>query len=405
MTAQACDVLGMGLWSYVGVLMLMFGVAWLSVLRPGSSLRRALIGVAAFNMVSGSSLVLVGLRDSLPFWFGHTLPNVLGVIGYVLMWRAGQALVGMSESTREHWAVVLLGSALVMWFGFSAGDEQRRVAAGFGAAALAAFRGAWLVARHLRARGSPVFAALTMLCCWGVGLPLAARAIIGLTMAPVLDVDVDLHASEGLAHICLVMVFGLNVLIAHFAFGRAVLDAERLASRDPLTGLDDRRTVEQALDFEWKHRRGRPLVLLALAVDDLLLLRGQWGVTTSDAVIAEVALLLRAQMRPGDVLGHAGNGHFLMLLPNTTMADAVRLAKRLLRGVAHDRSLHPDGSLALTLSAGIAVASDHGRAEALMAHAETDCRLAQAAGGNRLSDRPAAATWVDADPPPAAAAS
>lgn len=401
MDAQACDVYGWRLWFYVGCLMLMFGVAWLTVLRHGSSLRRALVGVAVFNLVMGVSLLLVGLRDSLPYWMGYTLVNPLQIVAYVVIWRAGQAMVGMPESTREQGLVLVLSGVLTLMFGFSKADEPWLLAVAYGGNAWVALRGPWLIARRLSASGARNFALVTRLCGLGIGLPMAARAIAGVWMGPGVDVDVELQASQRVAYVCLVVVFCVNVLMAHYVFGRAVLDAERLSSRDPLTGLDDRRTVEQALDYEWGQRRGRPLVLLTLAVDELSQLRSQWGVPTCDAVIAEVALLLRAHMRPGDVLGHAGNGTFLMLLPNTTMADAVRLSKRLLRSVAHDRSLHPDGGQALTLSAGLAVASDHAQPQAMVQRAETLCQRAQLAGGNRLDDRPAAATWVDADPPAA----
>ena len=72
-------------------------------------------------------------------------------------------------------------------------------------------------------------------------------------------------------------------------------------------------------------------------------------------MIAELALQLRLMMRPADVVGHAGDGVFLVLLPYTTAQNAARWARTVLAAVSRDDGLHPDTDERLGVSAGMAM--------------------------------------------------
>ncbi len=88
------DVLGLSLWAFVGVLQLLFGATWIAAARLSDTLRRALLAMAWFNLMLGTSLLLVGWRGEGPYFLTHTVSNLMQVVGCVLLRQAGCGLTG-----------------------------------------------------------------------------------------------------------------------------------------------------------------------------------------------------------------------------------------------------------------------------------------------------------------------
>ncbi len=129
-----------------------------------------------------------------------------------------------------------------------------------------------------------------------------------------------------------------------------------LASTDGLTGLANRRRLDQVLQQEWSRgmRSGKPLSLMMIDVDHFKAFNDRHGHHGGDVALRNVAQTLAATIRrPGDLAARYGGEEFLVVLPETDLAGAkiiaekIRVAVQSLRPFAGDR--HP-----VTVSIGIA---------------------------------------------------
>jgi diguanylate cyclase (GGDEF)-like protein len=181
----------------------------------------------------------------------------------------------------------------------------------------------------------------------------------------------------------------------------ARLEAQRLARTDPLTGTLNRRHFAELAEreFERARRSGGPVALLLLDFDDFKRINDDHGHAAGDAVLKAAAAAVAARLRMVDVLARWGGEEFVVLLPGTPQAEAVRVAERLREAVMAVATPIADGRTARTsTSIGVAVAErGSGSLQALVAAADQAMYAAKHAGRNRV----AAATGPSA---PAAAA-
>jgi two-component system cell cycle response regulator len=174
-----------------------------------------------------------------------------------------------------------------------------------------------------------------------------------------------------------------------------VLDNARLAQRlrelsmiDGMTRLLNRRTVHQRLSEEWERARryGGTLSVLLADLDHFKQVNDTYGHLAGDAVLAAVADVLRLQARTADVIGRYGGEEFLLLLPNTDLANACRAARRLLEAIARHPVRIEDGEVTVTTSVGVASLSElteEATPDSLLALADQRLYEAKAAGRNR----------------------
>ncbi|ACU72839.1 diguanylate cyclase [Catenulispora acidiphila DSM 44928] len=130
-----------------------------------------------------------------------------------------------------------------------------------------------------------------------------------------------------------------------------------LARADPLTGLVNHRGFEEALGrAQVRHSRdGRPVSLLAIDIDRFKDVNDTWGHPAGDAVLQELAKLLAAYFRSGDVIARVGGEEFAVLISDCGVHEALRRAQGLLGRVRED-SLTWDHRI--TVSIGVATVPD-----------------------------------------------
>jgi diguanylate cyclase (GGDEF)-like protein len=166
-------------------------------------------------------------------------------------------------------------------------------------------------------------------------------------------------------------------------------EVEYLATRDGLTGLANRRLFEETLQREMarSYRRRAPLALVVLDVDHFKDVNDTAGHQAGDAVLREVGGALARNTKASDLAARYGGDEFVVLLPDCTAANALRVAERLRAAVAHDVTAVP-----VTVSAGVgAVPENAGDGERLVAAADAALYAAKGEGRNRSvrSSRPA----------------
>ena len=188
------------------------------------------------------------------------------------------------------------------------------------------------------------------------------------------------------------------------ALDRALFDMAALASHDALTGLHNRRFLDDAIPIAAAraHREGNPMGLLLLDLDHFKIINDRHGHQAGDEVLRQVARRLQATTRPGDVLARYGGEEFAVIAPGTDQAALTNLAARLCAAVRAEPVVLPDGrAVALTVSVGAAcLPADADQPEELVRLVDSALYIAKAAGRNRVVHHAACAPGGPAAAPP-----
>lgn len=162
---------------------------------------------------------------------------------------------------------------------------------------------------------------------------------------------------------------------------------ERLAITDDLTGLYNRRQAMHRLEEHWAlgDRYQRPVAVVTLDIDHFKRLNDEHGHPAGDAVLRQVAEVLRGCVRATDTACRIGGEEFLVVLPNQTLQEAEFCGERC-RAAVEARMFQADGkSLRLTISAGVASRrGDMHQCVELLAEADTALYAAKRSGRNAV---------------------
>jgi two-component system cell cycle response regulator len=175
-------------------------------------------------------------------------------------------------------------------------------------------------------------------------------------------------------------------------------DGLRLAMRDPLTGLYNRRFAAPQLAAIAARSRdeGSQFAVMVMDLDRFKQVNDVYGHAAGDQVLIEVARRLTANLRESDILARIGGEEFLAILPRCCMTVARRVAERLCQ-VMEDQPIQllSGDELCVTVSIGVAVASADGEAsfavEGLVEQADLALLESKGAGRNQVTYRMTAA--------------
>ncbi len=162
------------------------------------------------------------------------------------------------------------------------------------------------------------------------------------------------------------------------------------ARHDPLTGLANRRRLEEAARGLWAKDSGHvsPISIILYDVDRFKSYNDLYGHQAGDECLRQVAACALAEIgADDDVAARYGGEEFILLLPRTPLDEARRAAERLRAAVAALRIPHSGGEElgVVTASFGVASAdSAHCRFEALTAEADAALYRAKRSGRNRV---------------------
>ncbi|WP_198173684.1 sensor domain-containing diguanylate cyclase [Lysobacter soli] len=135
------------------------------------------------------------------------------------------------------------------------------------------------------------------------------------------------------------------------------------AVRDPLTGLFNRRYLEESLAREIARcqRREQPLAVLMLDIDHFKAFNDRHGHAMGDAALSAFARMLKTRCRPEDIACRYGGEEFTLILPETDLGTALERAEDIRAGAAMLRIGESDGAmLRITVSIGVALMPEHG---------------------------------------------
>jgi diguanylate cyclase (GGDEF)-like protein len=162
-------------------------------------------------------------------------------------------------------------------------------------------------------------------------------------------------------------------------------ELEALSRRDALTGVLNRRAMEEALSQETAraHRHGHALSMVMLDIDHFKRVNDTHGHPGGDQVLRSFAKVTSSVLREGDVLFRYGGEEFAVLLPHTALEGALNAAQRMLSAVAATPFDVAGAILSLTASAGVACLTPKGNGAALVAQADAALYAAKNSGRNR----------------------
>jgi diguanylate cyclase (GGDEF)-like protein len=170
---------------------------------------------------------------------------------------------------------------------------------------------------------------------------------------------------------------------------RAELEQRKAALTDSLTGVANRRAFFHRGGplLDWAVAERRPAALLLFDLDRFKEVNDTAGHQAGDRVLKVFCDLVAATMRPGDLFGRLGGEEFACLLSDTSITHALQTAERVRREFEAMRV--PGLSINLTVSVGVAMASEAGRnLPALLAIADRALYRAKADGRNRVAPAP-----------------
>jgi diguanylate cyclase (GGDEF)-like protein/PAS domain S-box-containing protein len=143
------------------------------------------------------------------------------------------------------------------------------------------------------------------------------------------------------------------------ALTRLAAELEDKAQRDALTGLANRRGLDEMLarELERAQRSGGALAAVLVDADDFKRVNDTLGHATGDIVLQDMARRMVDVLRPTDCLARVGGDEFLAILPETRLAEAVKVAERLRLAIAA-HPVHVGGEgIEATASLGVGLVS------------------------------------------------
>lgn len=348
------DIEGLGDWAKAVVLI--GGASGLTSMR-GIFPDAIAIVAASSLLLLGQLLLIIGLQR-----FSGRMPT----------WRPPLDLIG---------AVLLL----ILWLTYGSHSYQGRLfimsLAHIGFSAVGAYL-AW----HALPKG---FGSRFLCMFFLLGVVVATWRIATLPIAATETDDIFDH--NPIQQIYLGMfslgALGLSIGFILLANERLRVELEFMATRDPLTGALNRRAFFSRAEIEWARgmRAHRPLAAISSDIDFFKKVNDKHGHHIGDLVIKDYTHRATRMLRLPDILARFGGEEFVILLPDTGMAEAIQVAERIRREIENqgDKNLP-----SYTVSLGVSIAQgDAGQAisvEALLAEADAALYRAKQRGRNRV---------------------
>ena len=168
---------------------------------------------------------------------------------------------------------------------------------------------------------------------------------------------------------------------------RAQQTIRELADSDPLTGVLNRRAILllAAGRMASARRRGHPLSVVTLDLDEFKALNDRHGHAAGDLVLNGVTRCMNSIKREEDALGRLGGDEFVVFVPFADTSGAVGLAERFRRAIADEKLVFGDHELRITASFGVATLQEgDGSALDMLHRADRALYVAKRRGGNAV---------------------
>jgi diguanylate cyclase (GGDEF)-like protein/PAS domain S-box-containing protein len=200
------------------------------------------------------------------------------------------------------------------------------------------------------------------------------------------DIEAEQKALEGYKRLAVAAASQIALSLANLRL-RETLREQSI--RDPLTGLYNRRFLQEALEKELQRavRKERPVSVIFLDIDHFKKFNDEFGHDAGDSVLTSMADILRLHFRAEDLVCRYGGEEFAVVLPEATLQDALARAEELRKNTREFKLVHRGVLLRhITISAGIAVFPEHGQSGSeLLARADACLYQSKENGRDRVT--------------------
>ena len=368
----------------VSLQLALYALLWALIGLAIKDARPAIVQWTGYALATAAAAALLGWRPDGPVWLTHTGSSAATLLSLILASRGVLLFLGLRPPDKLLLALAAAATLCFGWVGPYDTDYRLAVMGFFNLVVLVAIF-LQCARSFIREFGLPVsavaaFPVLALVCLNGYFLVRgAARG--GLDLAGSGAVPVATWT------VTLVSAAAFTFLFMFLVSFRMQQDLRRQASHDAITGLPNRRAMEQRLQMEWDRsvRYNKPLVVIAVDVDHFKRINDQYGHAVGDTALIAVAKALQDSSRENDQVRRCGGEEFLILMPEAIMqSDGMAMAERLREAVACMELTSPGGeAIALSASFGVSgwLASDQHR-EDMLRRADSAMYAAKANGRN-----------------------
>ena len=375
-----------------GLMQAVLALVWLLGSWLIGDTRRAAVHWAGFAALSALSFALLTtalhIDDRLSAELVRAVGNLFGVISLLALHRGIRLFVGGEVGFRIDGialAVVLVAAGI----GVTPGGGSVRVVITSSVLTLLALtmsRDLIVHARDDLQLRWPVALGMPMILAAGGFAFRAGRAALNPgSVSSEMIRDSALNVGSVLFYIVLMLAFHATLMV--LVASRLTAQLRHRSRHDGLTGLLDRRAIDEALQgqIQRSRRTGETFSVLMLDLDHFKAINDRFGHATGDLALKHVATLLREVLREVDSLGRIGGEEFLALMPGAALDAAGPVAERVRERLALSPMVLDGEAVAISASIGMAQwSSPDEDASQLVGRADSALYAAKAQGRDRV---------------------
>lgn len=340
--------------------------------------------LAVGALMSAVGLFLLALRGVAPPLISEILANALLLPGWMIFDYGIAEAAGKKPSIKLGMLLCGLVLGSLAWHSLLYPNRPARILAHHMLLFIFDIYAAYACLKAPKSSRTPTFRIiaaflifLSMACLWRV-----ANDVLGMTLS-----IFHIPSRIMLVAASIVIFPIITMLLALQTSQRLQEEINEQAGHDMLTGAFNRRAFDELVNREWSRsvRHGYPFSLLTVDIDHFKTFNDQHGHQTGDAALVKVSNTAQTALRSNDIWCRYGGEEFVVLLPNTTIAQAITVAERLRSSVGKATIATPSGLLNISVSIG---ASERSQAQSRWTEvlADSDAALyrAKASGRNRV---------------------
>ena len=282
---------------------------------------------------------------------------LLAITGLVLLQHGVWHFTGQKRRYAPH-AALLATAALASWIGADPVWRREQAVVHYTITMTLYLWTAWDLyryARHTLGLRFPWVLAVPLLLA---GVNSAGRALRTALKPDALATEIASHSSlnVGTAMAVVAVIAMLHAMLMALVVARLIQQLRWRARHDGLTGLLNRRAMQEAIDEQLhrSRRAGDTFAVVMVDLDHFKSINDRHGHAAGDRALKHTAALLQTHVREVDRVGRFGGEEFIVLLPGVGLAQAAQTAEALRAHLAAQQVPREGGPLALSASFGVA---------------------------------------------------
>ena len=272
--------------------------------------------------------LMFSVQGQLPGFIAFPVSNLVLWCGLYLIYLGSEHFFGLTPRMGPWLALLAVGLLVMSWFTLI--DPSYHVRLVFSTLLRGFLLGmmAWLVLRQ----GANTFARVLAVCVLSSATAVQLMRVVTSFVNPVGSSIFDTDPFQ-LIYITsyAFLIFLLSISLVLLASERLRTELEHLATHDSLTNALNRRYINEACNKELERcrRHGRSMALIMMDLDHFKAINDSYGHQAGDQVLVNFVAKINALLRQPDLLGRFGGEEFVVLLPETSLEEALIVTERI----------------------------------------------------------------------------